>query len=152
MDLRTPGEPSHTDILAFVKSYCGYAVIAVEGKVAEPFDELVSAWNDSPGKAYRLERLCASLGLSVDAVGDIRYQLLHRTVSAIHEAQRYRTERAIMLVHSFSARDALVRRLPGVCCGHGDTGTVRERGLRGAGVRRHSGSAGVGQGSAPRPG
>ena len=106
VDLRTPGEPSHTDILAFVKSYCGYAVIAVEGKVAEPFDELVSAWNDSPGKAYRLERLCASLGLSVDAVGDIRYQLLHRTVSAIHEAQRYRTERAIMLVHSFSARDA----------------------------------------------
>ena len=44
--------------------------------------------------------------LPVDAVGDIRYQLLHRTVSAIHEAQRYRTDRAIMLVHSFSVVDA----------------------------------------------
>ena len=39
------------------------------------------------------------------AVEGIRYQLLHRTASAIYEAQRYRTTRAIMLVHSFSAAD-----------------------------------------------
>jgi len=37
---------------------------------------------------------------------DIRYQLLHRTASAIYEAQRYRTGRALMLVHSFSLTDA----------------------------------------------
>lgn len=37
--------------------------------------------------------------------GTFRYQLLHRTASAIYEAQRYRTTRAIMLVHSFSTAD-----------------------------------------------
>ncbi len=89
VDLRTPGHPSQTDLLAFVKLSRGNAVIAVEGKVDEPFDRRVSAWNDrSPGKERRLAALCAALGLRVADVGDIRYQLLHRTVSAIYEAQR----------------------------------------------------------------
>ena len=47
-----------------------------------------------------------SLGLRVADVGDIRYQLLHRTASAIYEAQRYRTRRALMLVHWFNRTDA----------------------------------------------
>ena len=77
----------------------GDAVIAVEGKVDEPFGDLVSTWNDhSSGKERRLEALCASLGLRVADLGGIRYQLLHRTASAIYEAQRYRTTRAVMLV------------------------------------------------------
>lgn len=106
VDLRTPGRRSQTDLLAFVKLRHGDAVIAVEGKVDEPFGDRVSAWNDhSPGKERRLSALCASLGLRVADVGDIRYQLLHRTASAIYEAQRYRTPRAIMLVHSFSLAD-----------------------------------------------
>ena len=107
VDLRTPGRRSQTDLLAFVK--CGHAdaVIAVEGKVDEPFGELVSTWNDrSPGRERRLEGLCASLGLRVAEILDIRYQLLHRTASAIYEAHRYRTKQAVMLVHSFSATDA----------------------------------------------
>lgn len=104
--LRTRGGPSYTDLLAFVKSVRGYGVVAVEGKVDEPFDDPVSTWNNSPGKQRRLEALCASLGLRVADVGSIRYQLLHRTTSAIYEAQRYRTPRAVMLVHSFSATDA----------------------------------------------
>ena len=106
VDLRTRGRRSQTDLLAFVKLAHGYAVIGVEGKVNEPFGELVSVWNDhTPGKQRRLEALCASLGFRVADVGDIRYQLLHRTVSAIYEAQRYRTKRALMLVHSFSRTD-----------------------------------------------
>ena len=36
VDLRTPGRRSQTDLLAFVNSVHGYAVIAVEGKVDEP--------------------------------------------------------------------------------------------------------------------
>lgn len=32
----------------------------------------------------------------------LRYQLLHRSASAIYEAQRYRTNVAAFLVHSFS--------------------------------------------------
>ena len=110
VDLRTPGRRSQTDLLAFVKLAHGNAVIAVEGKVDEPFGELVSVWNDySRGKARRLEALCASLALRVADVGDIRYQLLHRTASAIYEAQRYRTRRALMLVHSFSFSDTSFR-------------------------------------------
>ena len=33
-----------------------------------------------------------------------QYQLLHRTASAIYEAQRYKCDTALMLVHSFSQR------------------------------------------------
>ena len=107
VDLRTPGRRSQTDLLAFVKLVHGTAVIAVEGKVDESFDDLVSTWNDhSPGKERRLQAFCATLGLRVADVGGIRYQLLHRTASAIYEAQRYRTLRAVMLVHSFSLTDA----------------------------------------------
>ena len=95
VDLRTPGRRSQTDLLAFVKLRHGDAVIAVEGKVDEPFGDWVSAWNDhSPGKERRLAALCMSLGLRVVDVEDIRYQLLHRTASAIYEAQRYRTTRS----------------------------------------------------------
>ena len=109
VDLRTPGRRSQTDLLAFAKLVHGSAVIAVEGKVDEPFADIVSTWNDSPGKELRLEALCAFLGLKVADVGGLRYQLLHRTASAIYEAQRYRAERAIMLVHSFSVTDASFR-------------------------------------------
>ena len=106
MDLRTPGRRSQTDLLAFVNSTHGNAVITVEGKVDEPFGDLVSNWNDgSPSKRRRLKALCVSLGLRVADASGIRYQLLHRTASAIYEAQRYRTRRALMLVHSFSAAD-----------------------------------------------
>ena len=34
--------------------------------------------------------------------GTIRYQLLHRTASALIEAERFGAEHAVMLVHSFS--------------------------------------------------
>jgi hypothetical protein len=41
------------------------------------------------------------LGLS-SVPGTIRYQLLHRTVSTIIEAQQFNAAHAVMLVHSFS--------------------------------------------------
>ena len=78
------------------------AVIAVEGKVEESFAEIVSDWNDSTGKQRRLESLCNTLHLNAAEAGRLRYQLLHRTASAIYEAQRYRSRHALMLVHSFS--------------------------------------------------
>ena len=94
VDLRTPGRRSQTDLLAFVNLAHDNAVIAVEGKVDEPFGELVSTWNDHrPGKECRLEAPLAYRSVCEFAdVGDIRYQLLHRTASAIYEAQRYRTK------------------------------------------------------------
>lgn len=35
-------------------------------------------------------------------MGHIRYQLLHRTASAVIEAGRFNAQNALMLVHSFS--------------------------------------------------
>ena len=35
----------------------------------------------------------------------VRYQLLHRTVSAILEAKRFRTNQGVMLVHTFIKTD-----------------------------------------------
>ena len=40
-----------------------------------------------------------------DAAENQRYQLLHRTVSAILEAERYGAEHALMLVHSLRTAD-----------------------------------------------
>ena len=107
VDLGTRGRPSQTDLMVLAHVKVGYAVIAVEGKVEENFGPLISEWNDgSAGKLTRLNGLCASLALDPAAVGGLRYQLLHRCVSALLEAQRYRAHQAMMLVHSFSRTDA----------------------------------------------
>ncbi|MBP0465882.1 hypothetical protein J5Y09_18290 [Roseomonas sp. PWR1] len=103
IELAGRGAASQTDLMAFVKAAGGYAVVAVEGKAEEVFGPTVVEWdNGSPNKQVRLRSLCDTLGLDAAAVGSIRYQLLHRTASAIYEAQRYRCDRALMLVHSFS--------------------------------------------------
>ena len=52
-------------------------------------------------KRVRLDFLCQSLGL-VKCPGDVHYQLLHRTVSALIEAEKFAANDAAMIVHSFS--------------------------------------------------
>jgi hypothetical protein len=96
--------PSQTDVFVLAKARGGLVAIAVEGKVEEPFGPTVGEWKaePTPGKAERLRFLCDVLGLCADAVGSLRYQLLHRTASAILEAQRFTARHAVMLVHSFS--------------------------------------------------
>lgn len=102
-DLRSSGRDSQSDLLAYARSSAGTFVIGVEGKVEEPFGEIVSDWNTgSPTRIARLESLCDLLGLDINEVGHLRYQLFHRTAAAIYEAQAFGCERAIMLVHSFS--------------------------------------------------
>jgi hypothetical protein len=78
--------------------------IAVEGKVSEPFGPSLQDWdcNSSPGKKERFEYLCSLLDFDTMPTGGIRYQLLHRTASALIEARRFNARSAIMLVHSFS--------------------------------------------------
>jgi hypothetical protein len=66
---------------------------------------LLGEWlvNASPGKLTRLAFLCNVLGLEERTLPhDIYYQLLHRTASAVIEAKRFKTDAAVMLVHSFS--------------------------------------------------
>lgn len=105
VELGTKGRPSQTDLLVLVALAEGYGVIAVEGKAREPFGPIVSEWNDGAGKQARLNDLCTQLGLDPASVGDLRYQLLHRTVSALIEARRYGAHEALMLVHSFDPAD-----------------------------------------------
>lgn len=107
VDLRSAGEPTHTDLMLVVAMRDQLAVIAVEGKVEEPFGEIVTEWLKKGGRREpRLRGLCAALGIEMDAAMPLRYQLLHRTAAAVFEAQRYRVRQAMMLVHSFSGKDS----------------------------------------------
>jgi hypothetical protein len=104
VDIGSEGRPSQTDLLAIVGLKNRIAVVAIEAKAGEPFGALVSQWLDgSETKRRRLEVLCQMLDLSAEQAMPLRYQLLHRTASAIFEARRYRTTLACMIVHDFSA-------------------------------------------------
>ena len=56
----------------------------------------------SEGKQRRMRHLCEVLGLTTEPAAGIRYQLMHRTASALIEARRIKTDEAAMLIHSFS--------------------------------------------------
>jgi hypothetical protein len=107
VDLPGGRAASQNDIFVLAKSADQLVTIAVEGKVNEPFDKPVSEWfqNPSAGKQKRLEFLCSELNVPVDAVMDIPYQLLHRTVSAKLLARQFQAGIALMLVHSFSPQN-----------------------------------------------
>lgn len=97
---------SQNDIWVLARADGNLVSIAVEGKVSESFGPTLQEWaaEKSPGKVTRLAYLCEELGLAdgPDIPNSIRYQLLHRTASAIIEAKRFGANQAIMLVHSFS--------------------------------------------------
>jgi hypothetical protein len=97
--------PSQNDLLAVAKGSDGQlVVIAVEGKVSEPFGPTLAEWrvSESRGKQERLEFTVQLLGLKNEPPSCIRYQLLHRTASAVIEARHFNAQSAVMLVHSFS--------------------------------------------------
>lgn len=100
--LAAPGAASQTDLMVLAEVEGGIAVIAVEGKVTEPFGPLVAEWNTgTQGRAKRLKALCETFGIDPQKVGDLRYQLFHRAASAVYEAQRYRSRHALFVVQSF---------------------------------------------------
>ncbi|MDR1847807.1 MAG: hypothetical protein LBR17_06805 [Bacteroidales bacterium] len=105
--LDTKRSPSQNDIFVLTKDELGLAVIMVEGKVDEPFDKIISEWNDSNGKKNRFDFLANKLEILEDIAlyNDFRYQLFHRTVSAILTAEKFYAKKAIMLVQSFSKTD-----------------------------------------------
>ena len=98
--------PSQNDLFALGRSQGQLIAITVEGKVWEPFDKTVSEWlqgaSRRSGKQCRLEYLCGLLEVDINSVQNIRYQLLHRTASALILAERFNASAALMLVHSFS--------------------------------------------------
>jgi len=98
------GHPSQNDVWVLARAKEGLVSIAVEGKVSEPFGLTIGEWKKdfSPGKKLRLKYLCSLLGFLKQPIDDVRYQLLHRTASAIIEANRFHARYAVMVVHSFS--------------------------------------------------
>ena len=105
---------SQSDVFALGRHARGLVACAVEGKVNEPFGPTVGEWmrDASPGKHERLAHILGLLGIS-DCPPEVHYQLLHRTASALIEAERFCADSAAMLVHSFSAErrwfDAFLR-------------------------------------------
>jgi hypothetical protein len=98
---------SQSDLFVLAKSDEQLISIAIEGKVSEPFGDTVTKWlkHQTPGRIKRLEFLCTELGIGMANVSNIRYQLLHRTASAILEAKKFNAYNALMLVNSFSQTD-----------------------------------------------
>jgi hypothetical protein len=113
-ELRTklPGgsTSSQTDLWALLRRERCTVGLSVEGKALEPFGDTVERWMGSqrsdrppsPGRVERLRFLAARLGLDVSTVGLLRYQLLHRAVAALLEAEQWGAAAAVMLVQRFS--------------------------------------------------
>jgi hypothetical protein len=93
------------DIFALIRYGGATCAATIEGKVNEPFGPTVGEWLAAPsdGKLARMRHICNVLGLAETPPAYIRYQLLHRTASGAIEAERFKTDEAAMIVHSFSA-------------------------------------------------
>jgi len=100
------GSPeSQNDVFCLLSSESGLVSMMVESKVAEDFDVTIGAWKKrtSPaGVKARLDQIQTKIGLTGDIPEHIRYQLLHRTASAVIEAERFHARHAAMVVHSFA--------------------------------------------------
>ncbi|MGR3721723.1 DUF6946 family protein [Abyssibius alkaniclasticus] len=95
---------SQCDVFALARIGDETIAIAVEAKVNEPFGPTVGEWlhNASDGKTARIDFICKLLGLNSPPPEGLRYQLFHRTAAAVLEAQRFKTDRAAMIVQSFA--------------------------------------------------
>lgn len=104
------GRPSQNDLWVLARGADELLSIAVEGKVDETFGPTVGEWlvDASPGKQERLSFLERCLELPEPSPHDVRYQLLHRTASAMLEARRFGARHAVLLVHSFSQQNAWI--------------------------------------------
>ena len=95
---------SQTDVMVVARGANGLVVIAVEGKVDEPLGPTLGEKrkNATTGQDERLTFLHKKLGFTAPLPDELRYQLLHRTVSAVLVAEQFMATSAVMLVHSFS--------------------------------------------------
>ena len=123
-EVELPGgtRPSQTDVLAITRNNHGLVVLGVEAKVDEPFGPTLGEKRHaaSPGQQQRIQFLEGELGCSSPLGDSIRYQLLHRTVSALITAREFHADTAAMIVHSFSPTskwrsdfDSFANALPG---------------------------------------
>ena len=100
---------SQSDVFALLRSEKGLVAATVEGKAKEDLGPTLGQWrNNVSDKGYgaRLGHIIENLGLKEPIPGHIRYQLLHRTASAVIEAKRFHCKTAVMIVQSFVEQDA----------------------------------------------
>lgn len=95
---------SQTDLWVLARTSRGLVSIAVEGKAGESFGPSIGDWEQSAssGKRERWAALCSLLEVTRGCDRAIRYQLFHRTASALLEARRFHALDAVVIVHSFS--------------------------------------------------
>lgn len=100
--------PSQNDVFAILTTSDGLISVMVEGKARENFDDLLGDWKKrtSPqGVKARLADIAEHIGLTTRIPDEIRYQLLHRTASAVIEAKRFHAPYAAMIIQSFVSDD-----------------------------------------------
>ena len=95
---------SQTDILAITRNESGLVILGIEAKVDELFGPTLEKKKSSAtdGQLGRIAYLERELGRTAPFEDHIRYQLLHRTYSALSTARAFHAPIAVMLVHSFS--------------------------------------------------
>lgn len=98
-----PGKASQNDVWALLRSEDGFISMSVEGKAGEAFASTIGEWlqEASDAKKVRLEHLCHILQMDHPPNPTLRYQLFHRTASALIEADRFGANHAVMVVQSF---------------------------------------------------
>lgn len=104
VDLPGGDRPSQTDVLAITRNEIGLVILGIEAKVDETFGPTLGEKrvDASAGQLERIAYLESELGCDTSLDDSIRYQLLHRTVSAVLTARAFHAGTAVMLVHSFS--------------------------------------------------
>ena len=104
-EVELPGgrRPSQTDVLAIVRNENSLAILGVEAKVDETFGPTIGERRAdcSEGQVERIAYLEKELGCAKPLPDTVRYQLLHRSVSALLTARAFHAPVAVMLVHSF---------------------------------------------------
>ena len=104
---------SRCDVFALVKvkapegSKDETMAVTVEAKKNESFGETIGDWWKEPsdGKKQRLDFICELLDIESHPPNRLYYQLFHRTAAAILEARKFGTDRAAMIVQSFSSEN-----------------------------------------------
>ncbi|WP_048439242.1 hypothetical protein [Caenimonas sp. SL110] len=107
---------SFTDVLALTRNEQGLCVIGVEAKVNEDFGPTLTekGLEASPGQTQRLHYLNQLLGVP-HFDGKVRYQLLHRTASALLTAKDFHADVAVMLIQSWGTNPELRRDFERFC-------------------------------------
>jgi Domain of unknown function (DUF6946) len=106
------GSTRNHDLLVVGQVGAETVLLDVEGKADEPFGPTIAqrlraaAATPRSGAAGRVRDLCASvLSATPDAVGHLRYQLLHAIAAAVQAAADRGAARVAWVVHQFCSPD-----------------------------------------------